>query len=540
MCSMKTIPILHLNDNTIRENRHDSILPNDSMIQESRDDSPVSQSYETARVASSNDNHGISSSSRYHGMFSFSNVNGSSDCYNLPKTFHESELSSPHLTKSCQILPSLLPPNAMITTEKGCKGIIQNLHRCAKAGKPRDAEAHLLAMQKLYFEGHVDLKPDVRHYNSVLNAWAKSKEEGKELRAQQILDWMYQLYEVGDVSYNIKPSQISFNICIDAWCKSKEKDAAERALLLLDRMLSLYQAGDTLLKPSFRSYKSVIFALSKKVEKGSALKAEGVLKKMRLNGDLRISPDSSLYNMVIHMYSRNRDVNAPQKAEALLNEMHFAFMNGNTSVQPNTITFNTVLNTYAKSITEGSAERAEVILQRMQELHDHGYPNVEPDTISFNSVINAHANSCAGESAVRAFDILNKMQELHRTGRIKNARPNTRTYNACLKACYCSSDVASKDMSVQNFNVACALLSQIHDVLYSQADEQTFIWFFRACQANCCEETRRDHAFEWAFRMCHKDGLWTNNVLEEVCQIIGREKCQDISKLGSLPLFEGY
>jgi len=508
-----------------------------SSIQESREDSTVRQSHETLHIVSSHNNQGISTVMQYDEMSSFSCSNRPSNCCNLFKIHNKTGLPSPHLTTSCQILPSLLPPNTMNTIEMRSADIIKNLHKCAKAGKPIDAQAHLEVMQKLYSKGHTHLKPDVRHYNSVLNAWVKSNEEGKELRAQRIFDWMYQLHEMADINYSTKPSKVSFNICITAWCKSKEKDAAERALNLLDRMLSLYHAGDSDLKPGFRIYKSVIIALSKKVEKGSAVKAEVLLQKMCQSGDPQISPDSSLYNMVIHMYSKNRDVNAPQRAEALLNEMHFASMNGNTSIQPNTITFNTVLNTYAKSITQGSAERAEAILQRMQDLYDRGYPNVEPDTISFNSVINAHANSGTGESAIRAFHILNKMHEFHRTGRIKNAHPNIRTYNACLKVCYRSSYVASTEMSARIFNAACALLSQIHHQLYSQADEQTYIWFFRACQANCQEETKRLNVFEWAFRMCCKDELWTDNVSKEVSEIIGHEKCQDISS--SLPQSKG-
>ena len=102
---------------------------------------------------------------------------------------------------------------------------------------------------------------------------------------------------------------------------------------------------------------------------------------MRQLEDPQTSPDTSLYNMVIHMYSKNRDANASQRAEGLLNEMHNAFTHGNIFVKPNTITFNTILNIYAKGIVQGSAERADSILQRMLELHNNGYPGVEPDTI---------------------------------------------------------------------------------------------------------------------------------------------------------------
>ena len=274
----------------------------------------------------------------------------------------------------------------------------------------------------------------------------------------------------------------------------------------------------------FTIFRSVILALSKKVDKGSAPKAEAVLHKMCQIKDPQISPDTSLYHMVIHMYSKNRDVNAPQRAEALLNEMHVAFVNGNIFVKPNTITFNTVINTYAKSISQGSADRAEYILQRMQDLYHHGNPDVEPDTVTFNSVINAHANTRAGGSAIRGFAILNKMNELYQNGSIKNGKPNTRTYNACLKACYYSSDVASKEESAQNFDMAYTLLWQIHNYADLQADEYSYIWFFKAYQSNYCEETKGYQVLQEAFNMCHEDGLFSKRVLKEVHLIIRHGK----------------
>lgn len=91
--------------------------------------------------------------------------------------------------------------NAM---ETGDKEIINNLHKLAREGKARDVEAYLEKMQTLYWKGHVDLKPGVRHYKSILNVWAKSTEEGRELRAQQILDWMCHLH---NNPFNIKPTK---------------------------------------------------------------------------------------------------------------------------------------------------------------------------------------------------------------------------------------------------------------------------------------------------------------------------------------------
>ena len=150
---------------------------------------------------------------------------------------------------------------------EGAKGIIKGLHRCARAGNARDAEAYLETMHILYCRGHTDLKPDTRHFNSVINAWVKSQEIGREFRAQEILDWMFHINKITDENYNVKPTCTSFNICINVWRESKERNAGDCALKLFHHMLSLYEAGDYGLKPNVQSFRlvhdSMIYCLSK-------------------------------------------------------------------------------------------------------------------------------------------------------------------------------------------------------------------------------------------------------------------------------------
>ena len=140
---------------------------------------------------------------------------------------------------------------------EGAKGIIKRLHQCGRAGKAKEAELYLKTMHALYWSGKEDLKPDVRHFNSVMNAWAKSRERGREFKTQEILDWMSYVHTTTDENWNVKPTRVTYNICINTWCESRELNAVDNALKLFNQMLSLYEAGDSEIKPDCQIFRLV-------------------------------------------------------------------------------------------------------------------------------------------------------------------------------------------------------------------------------------------------------------------------------------------
>ena len=412
--------------------------------------------------------------------------------------------------------------------------LIKQLHTHARLGKAIQAKQVLTKLEELYLENGL-VAPDSRHYNSLINAWSKSNLPGKELRAEEILSWMLddtstkpcfaQVAEDNSfpsVTFNVTPTKISFNLCIKMWSKSSQENAGKRAYDIYSKFINLYEKRrHKSLTPDFQTYRTIIHALSQNVERGHGAKAEEVLTRMSLSADPYVTPHSTLYNVVLHIYSHNRDLNSPARVERLLNVMHTRYLQtGNTSFAPTTVSFNTCLNTYAKCICQESADRAETLLLRMQEMHDSGYPNVQPDTISFNCVLNAHANSHQEGAPQRAFAIFNRMIELSNQGRI-TAKPNIRTINACLKTCAraCYS-VGDEGRNRNTLNVACCLLR--HG--YFQADEFTYIWFFKACQAVCGDLKYRDDLIRWSYQLCHAQGLLNKRIVEHICAIVDKHQ----------------
>jgi hypothetical protein len=430
----------------------------------------------------------------------------------------------PRITTSSTCSTSTSDSNKEIKKKRqmsDCKNdIIKKLHTCAKAGKPQQARQFLKQMQALYEQGDKDMRPDFRHYNSMMHAWVKSNTLDKEFQAQSILEWMCDLQKntpPGIEHTHLKPTNISFNICINAWSKSCEKHSTNVAWYLFDLMQSMKEEGHISDGPDYHTCKVIIHALSNKVEKGTVRKAERVLQLMHDSSNCK--PDASIYNQIMHIYSHNKERNAPQKGEALMTDMHGRYLAGDESLKPTTLTFNTLLNTYAKSKSDGAADRAEMILQHMQELHGSGHEFVQPDVISFNTVINAHASSHKEGADRRAYNILSKMKKLHAVGHVA-AVPNVRTYNACMKACLCScsdmdGNTAEKETSMA---LACNLLSQMRNENVC-ADEHTYHWFFKACQNLCADDLSLHSRLHWAYWLCYNSGILNDRLHQQIQQI---------------------
>ena len=434
--------------------------------------------------------------------------------------------------------------------------IIKQLHACAKAGNPTQAEKHLQELISLCDqEGHTDKHPDFRHYNSLMHSWIKSNAEDKEYRAQSILEWMcnQQLTQTTtSINAHLKPSNVSFNICINAWSKSKNKNAANVAWYLFETMHTLAKQGHVSPGPDYHTYRSTLQALSNNVEMGTAQRAERLLKIMHDRHDAAVKPDDSIYHIVMHIYSHNKEMRAPEKVEELLADMHNRYQAGDQGLKPSTLTFNTLLNTYAKSSfqVDTAADRAENILHHMQDLYERGFGNVQPDIISFNTVINAHANSRGKQGADRrAYAILKKMRALHAAGRITDG-PVTRTYNACLKACLCNENgptgtstatCNTKEENEASMALAYELMSYLHssavELCHEAAapDEHTYNWFFKACAILCEDEERRQSMVQWACDLCRKNGLFTRKLQAQVKQIMEGHKDEYVQTSLTLP-----
>ena len=72
--------------------------------------------------------------------------------------------------------------------------------------------------------GNEDVKPDTTSYNSVITAWANSRDSSASLRAEAILKLMEkQCTMMGNA--DVKPDTKSYSATITAWANSRDSSA---------------------------------------------------------------------------------------------------------------------------------------------------------------------------------------------------------------------------------------------------------------------------------------------------------------------------
>eukprot|EP00591_Stephanopyxis_turris_P003614 CAMPEP_0195521644 /NCGR_PEP_ID=MMETSP0794_2-20130614/19101_1 /TAXON_ID=515487 /ORGANISM="Stephanopyxis turris, Strain CCMP 815" /LENGTH=239 /DNA_ID=CAMNT_0040651245 /DNA_START=289 /DNA_END=1005 /DNA_ORIENTATION=- len=117
---------------------------------------------------------------------------------------------------------------------------------------PTRAEEVLKSMYEIYHANpYNSTKPNVRHFNAVLNSWANisHRKRGASTRAERLLKRMEQMAQEENDA-DVGPDSRSYNIVIHSWANSGEKRSAEKAEKLLYRMERAYISGNQRVKPN--------------------------------------------------------------------------------------------------------------------------------------------------------------------------------------------------------------------------------------------------------------------------------------------------
>jgi pentatricopeptide repeat protein len=306
-----------------------------------------------------------------------------------------------------------------------------------------------------------DICPDRVSFNIVLNAWARSREQGSCEKAEQLLQEMQQLHETKCLSNNIQPNTISYSCVINSLAKSGRP---ERAEAYLQQMHELYDEGKRPdVRPNLKCFNAVLDGWSKSSQAGAAPRAEAILQRMqsisqrspeRQSGYNDVRPDTVSFTSVIDAWSKTGQYGAAERAEVILWRMQELYKAGRIDVQPNTRTFTAVIDAWARSAAKEphAVERAERLLSKMEEMHQkEGNLNVRPDTRAYTAVIQAHAKSGHSSSAERAMMILRRMQSQdddqgdNSNQSSRFLRPNVRTYTTVIN-CIAKSNIEGKAM----------------------------------------------------------------------------------------------
>ena len=434
--------------------------------------------------------------------------------------------------------------------------VLHAYQKNSEAGAAHRADAIVREMEKRYQAGQLGDGPDVFHYTIVCACWAKSGERIAARRCAQILDHMNQQFEDGNAK--IKPNIRTFNAVIDAHARSKDVEEAEKILF---QLLSDFESGEGDLKPDAFTFNAVINAWTRTRRRDGGTRAEAVLDKLlnfHRNGNAEILPDSRSFSHIVDYYTRQRELDAPMKAEKMLNRMIEMYEAGYTNLCPNIYPFTNVINAYANSkqpysgkcaervlrkmtdlkkrhnlgrlkVTSMAAnavlqawantgesnagEMAEAILNEMEKEYHAGNPDIKPSTRSYGLAISAWAKSRVNNKAHRALSVLNRMVREYKGGN-DGARPNVQAYNSCINACAFTD--GPQENQLQAFDLAKSIVQELYDCEFGAPTGATFGTFIKACgRLNLPRDIVAEN-LESSFLKCRDMGLVNDFVLTQL------------------------
>jgi len=411
---------------------------------------------------------------------------------------------------------------------------VSALNSLAKSGRGdagSRAEALVQTMEKMSQSGDSDLKPDTTVYNvlinchknsaaraekvlyrmgkrdvvsysSVINVYSKMGGVKAATRAQALLDEMQK--------EDVKPNAHTFNSAITAWSRSGSKGSALKAEILLKNMEDLYEAGNKSLQPSAQVYTSVISAWAKSNEPGSALRAEILLKlmwAMYKRGNKSVKPNVQTFTSVISAWAKSRDNKAGEKAEALIDQMINLYEKGDKDVRPNVLSFTSAIHAYARIGARDGAQRGEDLLKKMKSI------GVKPNLQTYNVLISLWGNSQQMGAGKKAESILTKLEDEFRNGN-KDMRPTVVSYTSCISAWAKSPDHGKAERA----SAVLGRMKEMHALgnIADRPNEFSYTAVINACATTYGDQDEKQDAFRIAYstfkEMSESDDLSPNHV----------------------------
>lgn len=442
------------------------------------------------------------------------------------------------------------------------KMLVNSLSTQNDADASEKIDSVITGMWKLHEAGYYDTAPNVFLVTTAMNSWAKHGNVDRVKRLLHDLETRYQTLKwkslKADVAvYNalihairnqedianaadeagsvvklmerngIMPDTITCNTLMDVCLASNTKKGRERAEQTLMRMVEGFKRGNARVKPSLKSFSSLIHAWS---DADSPVRAEFLLDVM----EERYRPPASLFETIIMSWCRQAQVSntvAAKRAMNLLLRMEELFeATKNEALRPRISLYNQVIQVLNDV---GSGEDAFTIFEH----RDRVYPPVDstleprqltssgevfgllqyiedaptlsprtpatvqnfnfvisqlgksgkvwagqraedvlnfmleskkkfpPSTLTFNLVMSAYAKSSLRDAGEKAAAVLERMNLLSEAGILKDVKADRVSYNTLMNAYAKSSDIMPGSLAEAVFDEL--------EVLYDVTQDET-------------------------------------------------------------------
>jgi len=260
------------------------------------------------------------------------------------------------------------------------------------------------------------VRPNVRSLSAVVEAWSNSHVDYGSDRAVAILEtaiekWIHRSTNEGSQDnqcpYVIKPNNYLIHQTLNALAKSnKGYSAAQKAEKILHLISTLEENGQVQLDSVTNESESDVLGL-----------------------------DTRTMTLILECWANcmtDDDIIPAENAENILNEMEKMYSKGK-NVKPNNITYTSCILAWARTNTMQAPEKAESILNRLiRSYEESNDEDLRPTSMAFSACIHSYARSRRSDSCIRALEILQRLKPF--------GNADTLTYNTLLNVCSKSQD----------------------------------------------------------------------------------------------------
>ena len=294
-------------------------------------------------------------------------------------------------------------------------------------------------------------------------------------------------------------------------------------------MEKLYTQKKTTVQPDLDCYRHVLTAMSRsKVPEIGEL----IPKLFKAMEDNHLFPDTECYDLAIEAltnctrYSKDEESFEYSKiAERMLIQMEKESERSSVSVvKPNAKSYTNVIQALAARHTKHAAEKSAALLKRMEVEFDSGDETMRPTRDSYVGVIHAFGTCGSGKSFIKANEVLHRMI-VHHTNGNEAARPDADSYHAVVRACARIRDNATSTPEREKEALVLAI-STVQDMKKSDfihPNAKSYLLLLQCCINLIPEGKEREKAICSVFRSCAKDGLISQQILQEFQSVLSAE-----------------
>jgi len=363
-----------------------------------------------------------------------------------------------------------------------------------------------------------DLEPNVASWTIVISAYvriARKNQRGAAPRADKLLRRMKHLHGEGRIS--AAPDAIAYVTVMNGWAFSRLDNGPEKAEELLDEMNERYLDGDVSYKPSAKSMRNIVESWVRVGDSTSIRQAESFLQRYQeyVLGDTS-EETRDIFRSLLFAWSKLEN---PYRAQDYLFEMV------KRKLRPDSFSFDRVIEAYTQLNAEDSADCTKQVFDLMEECRKGGIIN--PNERVYTSFIRALTKAEVPNLAKKALAILNRMAELNQLGN-KGIRPTVFTYNAVLNACATSAS-GDPGSNLDAFRTAIGVFNELR-ASKETLDHVTYGNMLR-CAVLLPAGSQRDAMVATTFDLCCKCGFVNSFVLRDLENAVDEQLLRKLTQI---------